>query len=56
MSTASMKALVLHGPGDLRLEHIPKLTANPGSVIIRVQAAPLWDYIVLHPDNARSKY
>lgn len=46
MSTPSMEAFVLHGPGDLQLEQVPKPAASPGSVIIRVQAAPLWDYIV----------
>ncbi|KAL2018150.1 hypothetical protein VTK56DRAFT_1226 [Thermocarpiscus australiensis] len=45
MSGAMMKGLVLHGPGDLRLEEIPKPTAFPGSVVVRVIAAPLWDYV-----------
>lgn len=46
MSAPSMEALVLHGPGDLRLDHVPKPSASPGSVIVRVHAAPLWDYLV----------
>ncbi len=46
MSTPSMKALVLHGPSDLRLDHVPKPRAGPGSVIVRVETAPLWDYLV----------
>lgn len=41
-----MKALVLYGPGDLRLESIAKPDAEPGSIVIRVIAAPLWDYAV----------
>ncbi|KAI1866643.1 uncharacterized protein JN550_007496 [Neoarthrinium moseri] len=43
--SSSMKALVLHGPGDVRLDEIPKPRADPGSVVVRVQSAPLWDYI-----------
>ncbi|KAL7625004.1 hypothetical protein AAE478_004218 [Parahypoxylon ruwenzoriense] len=44
MST-KMNALVLHGPGDLRLEQVPKPTASPGSVVVRVLAASIWDYV-----------
>ncbi|MCJ1386709.1 hypothetical protein MMC17_009835 [Xylographa soralifera] len=40
-----MKALVLHGPGDLRLEEVPKPVASPGSIVVRVIASPLWDYV-----------
>ncbi|KAI0007093.1 putative isopropanol dehydrogenase [Xylariaceae sp. FL0662B] len=32
----SMKALVLHGPGDLRLEEVPKPAASPGSIVSEV--------------------
>jgi NADPH:quinone reductase-like Zn-dependent oxidoreductase len=46
MSVPSMKALGLHGPRDLRLDDAPKPSASPGSVVVRVQAAPLWDYLV----------
>ena len=45
-NSSIMKALVLHGPGDLRLDEVPKPTASPGSVVVRVIAAPLWDYVV----------
>lgn len=41
-----MKALVLHGPDDLRLEQVPKPEAEPGSVVVQVLSAPLWDYLV----------
>ncbi|KAI1134062.1 putative isopropanol dehydrogenase [Hypoxylon sp. FL0543] len=40
-----MKALVLYGPGDLRLKQVPKPTAPPGSVVVSVIAAPIWDYV-----------
>ncbi|KAL1881218.1 hypothetical protein Daus18300_001069 [Diaporthe australafricana] len=40
-----MKALVLHGVGDLRFEDVAKPTASPGSVVVQVIAAPIWDYI-----------
>lgn len=42
----TMKALVLHGLNDLRLDDIPKPTAGPGSIIISVIASPVWDYLV----------
>ncbi|KAJ7712724.1 putative isopropanol dehydrogenase [Mycena metata] len=42
---ATMKALVLHGPNDLRLDQVPKPKASPGSVVVRVKAVPLWDYL-----------
>lgn len=41
----TMKALALHGLGDLRLENVTVPTAEPGSVVVRVLAAPVWDYI-----------
>ncbi|KAE9375142.1 putative isopropanol dehydrogenase [Stipitochalara longipes BDJ] len=53
MSAPLMKALVLHGPRDLRLDHVPKPDATPGSVIIQVQAAPLWDYLPEVIDGTR---
>ncbi|KAJ6588644.1 putative isopropanol dehydrogenase [Mycena capillaripes] len=40
-----MKALVLHGPKDLRLDDVPEPTAQPGSIVVRVLAAPVWDYL-----------
>jgi len=40
-----MKALVLHGPKDLRLDDVPAPTAQPGAVVVRVIAAPVWDYL-----------
>lgn len=43
---ASMNALVLHEPGKLSLETVPKPSAAPGSVIVKVLAAPMWDYVV----------
>lgn len=42
----TMKALVLHGLNDLRLDDIPEPTAGPGSIIISVIASPVWDYLV----------
>ncbi len=44
--SVSMNALVLHGPGDLRHERVDKPEASAGSVIVRVIAAPIWDYVV----------
>ncbi|KAJ7739833.1 putative isopropanol dehydrogenase [Mycena metata] len=38
-------SLVLHGPNDLRLDQVPKPKASPGSVMVRVKAVPLWDYL-----------
>lgn len=40
-----MKALTLHGSNDLRLEEVPLPAPDPGTVIVRVLAAPVWDYI-----------
>jgi L-iditol 2-dehydrogenase len=34
-----MKAAVLHGPADLRIEEVPEPTAGPGEVVVRVDAA-----------------
>ncbi|KAH8651375.1 putative isopropanol dehydrogenase [Xylariales sp. PMI_506] len=48
-----MKALVLHGPGDLRLDEVPKPTAGPGAVVVRVEYAPLWDYVPEVLDGSR---
>ncbi len=45
-TASTMQGLVLHGPGDLRLDEVPKPTAFPGSVVVQVIAAPLWDYVV----------
>ncbi|KFG86077.1 putative isopropanol dehydrogenase [Metarhizium anisopliae] len=42
---ASMNALVLHEPGKLSLETVPKPNAAPGSVVVKVLAAPMWDYV-----------
>ena len=41
-----MKALVLYGPGDLRLESVPKPAPKIGSVVVKVIVAPVWDYLV----------
>lgn len=41
-----MDALVLHGPANLRHQRVDKPQASPGSVIVRVLAAPIWDYVV----------
>ncbi|KAI9661825.1 MAG: hypothetical protein M1821_009064 [Bathelium mastoideum] len=40
-----MDALVLHGPGDIRHERVSKPKASAGSVVVRVVAAPVWDYV-----------
>lgn len=34
-----MKALVFHGPGDLRLEDVPRPEAGPGDVLVEVEVA-----------------
>jgi L-iditol 2-dehydrogenase len=34
-----MRALILHGPGDLRLEEVPEPSPGPGEVVIAVDAA-----------------
>ncbi|ETS79001.1 hypothetical protein PFICI_08854 [Pestalotiopsis fici W106-1] len=49
----NMKALVLHGPKDLRLEEVPRPEAGPGSVVVQVLAAPLWDYLAEVIDGTR---
>ena len=40
-----MNALALHGPGDLRHEQVGRPEAPAGSVVVRVVAAPIWDYV-----------
>jgi (R,R)-butanediol dehydrogenase / meso-butanediol dehydrogenase / diacetyl reductase len=34
-----MKAAVIHGPGDLRIEEVPEPTAGPGEVVLEVTGA-----------------
>ena len=34
-----MKALRFHGPGDLRLEDVPRPEAGPGDVLVQVEVA-----------------
>jgi L-iditol 2-dehydrogenase len=34
-----MRALILHGPGDLRLEEVPDPVPGPGEVVLRVEYA-----------------
>ena len=34
-----MKALIFHGPGDLRLEDVPRPEAGPGDVLLQVEVA-----------------
>ena len=34
-----MKALLFHGPGDLRLEEVPRPEAGPGDVLVHVEVA-----------------
>ncbi len=34
-----MRALILHGPGDLRLEEVPEPEPGPGEIVVRVDAA-----------------
>lgn len=41
-----MNALVLHGPADARVEIVDKPSATAGSVVVRVLATPIWDYVV----------
>ncbi len=36
--SASMRAVVCHGPGDYRLEEVETPRAGPGEVVIRVEA------------------
>jgi L-iditol 2-dehydrogenase len=37
--TATMRAAVLHGPGDVRMEDVPAPAPGPGEVVVRVRAA-----------------
>jgi L-iditol 2-dehydrogenase len=37
--SATMRAMVFHGPGDLRFEEIPVPTPAPGEVLLRIDAA-----------------
>ena len=39
MVTTTMKAAVLHAPGDLRVENVPIPVAGPDEVLVRVMAA-----------------
>ncbi len=34
-----MRALILHGPGDLRLEEVPTPVAGPGEIVVEIEAA-----------------
>ena len=34
-----MRAVMLHGPGDLRVEEVPDPVPGPGEVVVRVLAA-----------------
>ena len=33
---ATMRAAVFHGPGDIRVDDVPRPTAGPGEAVIRV--------------------
>ena len=35
-ASKTMRATVFHGPGDIRVEHVPRPTAGPGEAVIRV--------------------
>ncbi|KAL1895237.1 hypothetical protein Sste5346_005382 [Sporothrix stenoceras] len=48
-----MKALVLHGIKDLRLDEVPVPTADPGSVVISMVASPVWNYLPEIMDGRR---
>ena len=37
--TATMRAAVLHGPQDVRMEEVPSPSPGPGEVVVRVRAA-----------------
>ena len=37
--SATMRAMVFHGPGDLRFEEVPVPTPAPGEVLLRIDAA-----------------
>ena len=39
MATTTMKAAVLHGREDVRIEHVPVPEAGPGELVLRVSAA-----------------
>jgi L-iditol 2-dehydrogenase len=39
MATATMRAAILHGRGDIRIEDVPVPEAGPGELIVRVGAA-----------------
>ena len=34
-----MRALIFHGPGDVRLEDVPKPEPDPGDVLVQVEVA-----------------
>ena len=34
--TATMRAAVFHGPGDIRVDEVPRPTAGPGEAVVRV--------------------
>src|SRR6476620_8684545 len=38
-TNASMRAVLFHGPGDLRLEQTPVPSAGPGEVVVKIKAA-----------------
>lgn len=41
-----MDVLFIHAPGDVRLDRVARPRVSPGSVIVRVIAAPVWEYVV----------
>ncbi|CAK7211450.1 hypothetical protein SBRCBS47491_001130 [Sporothrix bragantina] len=48
-----MKAVVLHGIGDLRLDEVPAPTADPGSVVVQIISSPVWNYLPEIMDGRR---
>ena len=34
-----MRAALLHGPGDLRIEDVPDPVAGPGEIVLAIRAA-----------------
>ena len=34
-----MRALIFHGPGDVRLEEVPRPEPGPGDALVRVEVA-----------------
>lgn len=43
-----MKAAIIHGPRDLRLEHVPDPTPGPGEILVRTRSASICNATDVH--------